>query len=459
VWAETYDRELIDLLKVQSDIAQQVAKSLRAKLTPEENARIEQKATNNPEAYALYLKGTEVLRRPAVSAARMEEGQHYFEQAIALDPNFALAHARLSQIHTRIALFFDPSQFHNERGRTEAEEALRLQPQLSEGHVSLGLYLGRLAREYDAALKEYEIARKSAPNDINVIYGIAHVQMKRGQFRAAIANWERATSLDPMNWNLFDNLGNALDAVGMTPAAERAKRRAAELASGSAIEKFGEEQSWAWTYYELTGSNEKLEESIARYQSTDDPDGVIAFSTYAVRMLERDYDRAQRVIENSPAMIFESFAGPRATKKFLLGTIALARGDAEKARPFFEAELLFARSELAESRDSVPRHLQIGLICAYLGRKEEAIAEGRRAVELLPISKDAVDGPGIAAGLAEIYGRVGELEQAITLLEQLITTPNGPTPLMLKDWNWDPIRKNPRFQKLIEGPPPNVIYH
>jgi hypothetical protein len=98
------------------------------------------------------------------------------------------------------------------------------------------------------------------------------------------------------------------------------------------------------------------------------------------------------------------------------------------------------------------------VICAYLGRKEEAIAEGQRAVELLPISKDAFDGPSIALGLAEIYGRVGEEEQAIMLLEKLMTTPNGVPPLLLKDWQWDPLRRNPRFQKLLTGPPPKIIY-
>ena len=458
LWADSYTRELIDLLSAQSEIAQRIAAELNTKLTAEEKARIEEKTTKNPEAYALYLKGTEVLRRPAVSAARMEEGQHYFEQAIALDPNFALAHARLGLLHSRIAAFFDPSAVHKQNGRAEAEEALRLQPQLSEGHVALGFFFGRVSREYETALKEYEMARQGAPNDPYILYGIANVQMRRGQYRAAIASFERATSLDPMNWLLFDNLGNAYGAVGMLAAAERAKRRAMELASGDPMEKFNEEYSWGWAFYGLAGSTEKLDESLARHQSTDDPNGVIALFTYMVRMVERDYDRAQRIIENSPTAIFETFTGPRATKKFLLGTVALARGNVEKARPLFEAELPFARSEVAESPESAVRHAQLGLICAYLGRKEEAIAEGQRAVELLPISKDAFDGPFIALSLAEIYGRVGEEEQAMTLLEKLMTTPNGATQLLLKDWNWDPLRKNSRFQKLVNGPPPKIIY-
>jgi len=176
-------------------------------------------------------------------------------------------------------------------------------------------------------------------------------------------------------------------------------------------------------------------------------------------MVERNFDDAERAIASSPTTIFEIWTGPRVTKSFLLGCVALARGDTAKARPLFEAELRFARSELVEAPDSPYRHSQLGLISAYLGRKEEGIAEGKRAVELLPISKDAMDGPGGEGALAEIYGRVGEEEQAITLLEKLLTVPNGGSQLALKDWNWDPLRKNPRFQKLISGPPPKIIYN
>jgi serine/threonine-protein kinase len=400
-----------------------------------------------------------VLRRPNVVAARAEEGQRYFEQAIVLDPNFALAHARLAQIHTRIALFFDPSTIHRERGHTEAEEALRLQPQLSEGHVALGLYYGRLAREYNRALKEYEIARQSAPNDVQIVYGIAQVQMRQGQFRAAIANWERAVSLDPMNWNMLDNLANAYTAVGMFTAAERAARREMELVSDNSIEGFILAQHWGWTYVDLTGSFEKLNGVIAHYESLDDPSGAAALWTYETWMAQHDYDRAQRAIERSPASIFEVFNGPHATKNFLLGTIKFARGDHEKARPLFDAELPFARSELAEMPESPDRHAQLGLICAYLGRKEEAIAEGERAVELLPISKDAVDGPGMVLASAEIYARVGEQDKAVALLEKMMTVPNGATRSLLKNWRFDPLRTNPRLQAWLQGPPPKIVYN
>jgi serine/threonine-protein kinase len=457
LWGDSFTQELIDLLKTQSDIAQRVASELNTTLTTDEKARIEARITDNPEAYALYLKGTEALRSPA-STTNLEKGQQFFEQAIALDAKFALAHARLAQIHTRTAIFYDPSALHKQRGLSEGKEALRLQPGLGEGHVALGLYYGRLAREYDLALKEYEAAKKTAPNDVQIVYGIAHIQMKQGQFRAAIANWELATSLDPMNWNMFDNLSNAYGAVRIVAAAERAARREMELVPAGSVDRFILELHWGWAYLELTGSFDKLNEVIARNRSVVDPSGAAAIGVYDACMAQRDFDGAQRAIDESPAAIFEIWTGPHATKNFFLGRIALARGDKEKARSLFQAELPIARSELTETPDSPHRHAQVGLICAYLGQKEEAMKEGTRAVELLPISKDAFDGPGLELILAEIYSRVGEEEKAVTLIEKLLTLPGGVSPLELKDCTWDPLRKNARFQKLISAPPPKIVY-
>ncbi len=460
IWTpDPYDRELIDLLKVQIEIARQVATTLSATLTAAEKERLDEKVTNSPEAYALYLKGTEVLRRPAIAVAWMEEGQRYFEGAISLDPQFALAHARLAQIHTRIAVLYDPSPMHRERGRTEAEEALRLQSNLSEGHLALGLYHGRLTRDYGTALKEYELAKKGAPNDVYIPYGVAWVEMKQGRFREAIAGWEKATTLDPMNWNMFNNLADAYSAVGRVGDAEKAKRRSADLLPPLSPERFGQEQGWAWLYFYLTGSFEKLDDLITRYASVEDPNAWIANVHFDVRMAQRKYADAEKAISESPASIIELFAGPRVTKNFYFGIAALVQGDAAKARPLLESELQFARNELREAPDNESRHAQLGIILAYLGQKEEAIAEGKRAVELMPSSRDALDGPLFIINLAEIYGRVGEADKAMDLLEQVVRTPAGLNVADLKFWHWDPLRNNPRFLKLANSPPPKIEYH
>lgn len=215
-------------------------------------------------------------------------------------------------------------------------------------------------------------------------------------------------------------------------------------------------------YCQLTGSFEKLDEILARGSTDpkDDPNGLMASLRFGARMLERNYPDAERSAVAAPVTIFDQWSAARVTKSFLLGIVAMVQGDTAKAKPWFEAEFQFAESELNEMPDSANRHAQLGLVCAYLGRKEEAIAEGRRAVELLPITKDAFEGPWLLASLAEIYGRVGERNRAIELLQQLLTLPGGVTVAELKrDWQWDPLRDDPRFQKILSQPEPKVIFN
>jgi len=461
LWADIYDRELIDILKVESDVATEIASSLRATLTPDEKERVERKPTNNSEAYALYLRALDAANRAIGSSAALEEAQHLCEQAIALDPQFALARARLSRAHSSIYQTYQPLETHKQGSKAEAEEALRLQPDLSEAHLAMGAYFGRVERDYVKALKEYEIAAKATPNDSTVLTSTGFIRMRQGLFRQAIVDLERASTLDPRSSNIFDTLGNAYGFVDNWSAAERAKKRAAELTPGPSAGKFNEEMSWAWTYLALTGSFEKIDAVLAS-GSTDpkgDPAGLVAALRFSAFLVEHKFGEAERAITASPVTIFEQWNGPRVTKSYFLGVVAIAQGDMAKAKRLFESELQFARSELNESPDSANRHAQVGLICAYLGQKEEAISEGRLAVDLLPISKDAFEGPWLLYNLAEIYGRVGEQEQAIALIEKLLVTPGGVTVAELKrDFQWDPLRQNPRFQKILAGPQPKVIY-
>jgi serine/threonine-protein kinase len=411
----------------------------------------EKKPTRNSEAYAIYKKGLEVSRRPS-DAAGWEEAQHLFEQAIKLDPQFALAHAQLSRVHSIYYSYYNQAEVHKRVAKTEAEEALRLQPNLGEAHAALATYLSRVEHDYDAALKEYEIARKALPNDPYVFHGSGHARMRRGQFEEAIADYERATALDPMNWNMWDALGNAYAAVRRYSADEHAKKRMLEvLGDVPPPIRFNLEYSWAMSYAALTGSFEKADALFARTQlsAQDDPENLAAFLRFDTRLVQRNFDDAEKTLEAMTATIFDMWSGARVTKSFLSGELALAQGNITKARPFFEAELQFAQQEVREMPGSYTRHGQLGLIYAYLGRKEEAIAEGQHAVDLLPLTKDAYDGVNPLVNLAQIYARVGEIDKAIDLLDQLMRTPNGPSVGELQFWFWDPLRDNPRFKQVI----------
>jgi serine/threonine protein kinase/Flp pilus assembly protein TadD len=413
----------------------------------------EQTPTKNREAYALYQKGIAAMRSPAIDSAADEEPQHYFEQAIALDPRFALAHACLSLVHSDIYARFSQAEIHRRRAKAEAEEALHLQTNLGEAHLAFATYRSRVEHDYDAALQQYEIARRTIPNDAYVFHGSGHAHMHRGDYDQAIADFERATALDPNNADMWDELGDAYGAVRKYSAAEHAKRQMLEvLGNVPTAVRVTEEQAWGWAYLCLTGSFEKLDEIFARgmLNAKDDPDGVVAFHRFDVRMCERDFADAEKTLKAAaPATLFDMWTSARVTKGFLFGTLALAQGDVATARPFFEGEVQFAQQEVREMPESAPRHAQLGLVYAFLGRNEEAIAEGRRAVELLPLSKDAFDGVGPLFNLAMIYARVAEAEQAIDLLDKLLRTPNGPPAVELQFWPWDPLRDNPRFQELV----------
>jgi tetratricopeptide (TPR) repeat protein len=190
-----------------------------------------------------------------------------------------------------------------------------------------------------------------------------------------------------------------------------------------------------------------------------DPDGAIAFARYQVALYERNYDAAERALASTPVAQFEVIQHTMAPKTYFEACLALARGDAERAHSLFQSVLPAAEAMVKEHPEIASRHAYLGLIYAYLGRKEDAVREGRQAVELPPEATDAADGPPIQIVLATIYARTGEFDLALPLIERLLTTPSG---IMFADlrtwWEWDPLRKDPRFQKIVAGPEPKVIY-
>jgi tetratricopeptide (TPR) repeat protein len=413
------------------------------------------KTSRNPQAYALFTKAMEKMRQPAPEPGPLEEAQHLFERSIVLDPKYAPAHALLSRVHSLLYAYFSPEEIHKQRAKSEAEEALRLDAKDGYAHLAMGTYLSRIERDCDPALKEFDLAQAAMPNEPYVYHGRAHALIRRGKFKEAIADYERATELDPTSWNMFDALGNAYLSMRMYSAGERAKKRAFELVDSNFITaRWEEEESWASAYFFLTGSFEKLDALLSRPPLTRevDPGGVTIAASFMDRMLQGKYAEAEQVIANFPSTIFDIWSGARVTKSFLLGTVAIARGEVNKARPLFEAEARFAEQEVREMPDSATRQTQLGIVYSYLGRKAEAIAAGERAVALMPVSKDAYEGPGYLVGLAQIYAWVGESDKAIELIEQLLTMPSGISKPELQLWLWDPLRSNPKFQELLARP-------
>jgi TolB-like protein/DNA-binding winged helix-turn-helix (wHTH) protein/Tfp pilus assembly protein PilF len=451
LWAETYDRDLADVFAIQSDIAQRIANALEAKLAPEEKLRLGSKPTTNSEAYVLYLT--------ALGTENYGEAEKLYLQAIALDPNFALAYAQVSIVNSRIAGDYPAWKA---KARAQAEEALRLSPTLSEAHMALGLCLYWGDKQYDAALQEFEVAEKSSPNNAEICGYVAGIYRRQGRWRESIASFERAVSLDPRNRNLAFLAANNYLRVRDWPAAAAGFRRALAIAPDSFMSKIGLAYLEVFRNADPAAGRKLLENVPANASSL----GIMTVSRWDLAMLERDYAAAEKILADIPSKDL-SPAGD-GTKAYYQGRLALARGDIESAKRHFAEASLDAEKMVADNPGSVERHDQLALIYAYMQRKDDAIREGRRAVELEPESQNAFHGTSHAANLALVYALVGEPEQAVTLIERLLSTP-GPVEssdfpnnitlatLRLRS-EWDSLRNNPRFQKLLAGPEPKTVF-
>ena len=236
LWAETYDRDLADVFAIQSDIAQQIAAALEAKLAPEEKARLDARPTTNSEAYVLYLTGRGV--EGAVNRSDEIEAEQLYVQATVLDPGFALAYARASLLNTRISSNGD-DRARKAKARAQAEEALRLSPTLGEAHMALGLCLYWGEKNYDAALKEFEVAAATSPNNAEIYSYVAGIYRRQGRWRESVASFERAMSLDPRNREVAFLAGNNHLFMRDWPAATACYDRALEIAPDFVAPKIG----------------------------------------------------------------------------------------------------------------------------------------------------------------------------------------------------------------------------
>jgi len=236
IWAERYDRTLTDSIGLQGEVATEIATALRAKLAPEEKTRLEAKPTDNPEAYALYLKARG--REGAVNRSTEDSfaAEQLYAQAIALDRKFALAHARLSIVNSRFAT---DNRALRAKARAAAEEALRLSPSLGEAHMAMGLCLYWADKDYAAALKEFSIAAMTSPNEPDILQYIGGIYRRQGRWRESLATYDRAQDLDPRNIDVITHA--ALDHLLARDwaATTAGYNRALELAPDSAAAKMG----------------------------------------------------------------------------------------------------------------------------------------------------------------------------------------------------------------------------
>jgi TolB-like protein/class 3 adenylate cyclase len=462
LWAQSYDRELTDIFAVEAEVAKRVADSLSATLSPQEKARVETKPTNNADAYVIYLRAREYQTRPDSLLQDFQTAANLYEQAIALDPNFALAHARLSATLSQIYHFFQPTEAQRQKAHAEALESLRLQPNLGEGHLALGLDLYYGEANYDAALRELDLAADALPNDGDVGLFIAAVQRRRGRWAEAIGAYQHAEAIDPRNSvTLYDAAQTYFGLRAWQIAIERLDR-VLSLFPDSLNVKIQR----GYIEFFSKGSTAPIKAAVASIGENLDPDGVVTFARWDLALMDRDPTAAAKALAACRLETITAPTGASLPKSYLQGCIDLVRGDSAQAQANFEAARPALEKTVANSPQDATRRSQLGLLYAFMGRKEDAIREGRRALELKPMAKDVIEGAVVEAFLALIYARTGQPDEAIPRVERLLTVPFAvdycDESITLADlrtrWEWDPVRKDPRFQKILAGPEPKTIY-
>jgi len=447
IWAEDYDRELTDVFAIQTDLAQKIASALQAKLSPNEKARLDRRPTRDSDAYLLYVQAHGYANRPDRFRDTSLKAEELFEQAIKLDRNFAAAYAGLSMVESWLYHESEPIPAHREKARLNAEESLRLQPNLPEGHLALGFSYYYGDRDYERALSEFEIAKRDLPNEADAYSAIAAIQRRQGKWAESTANFEKAVSLDPKNANVLFNLGLNYMAQRDFETADKIFDRAI-AADPQAFASRGMKSALAIAWKGDVGFVEK---QLSLVPGEFDPDGLVTAARVGILMLQRKFADALKLLQQfrGETLLYPD-TGP-CPKALLEGRLYLYQGDKTKAQAAFERARPVAEQLVRDAPGDPGRHVQLGAVLAGLGLKEEAVNEGRKAVESVPESQDAFEGPQATAALAEIYAGVGEYDEAFRLLDHLLKVPNGLTvPALKLDPVWDPLRKDPRFQALID---------
>src|SRR5947207_4340340 len=453
LWAKRYERTLADSLGLQGELASEIAEALRVTLSPNEKARIGTKPTENTDAYLVYLQANQIERNPDTLLEDYKKAEQLYLTAIGLDPKFALAHARLASTRAAIFHYYEPLDAWKTKARVEADFALQLQQNLAEAHLALGQCIYWIDRDYVRALSEFDIVSRLSPNNSEAGRLIAAIKRRQGKWQESVDTYERIAKLDPQDLNVVRNLVFTYPALRRWPEAARVAARLRAMAPASLVAKIQSGYVDFW----WKGDTHLLKSLLAQIPAGVDPDGVVTTCRWDVAMIDRDFSRAKEVLEKSPLTDISYTNAGATPKSFFVGCILLATGNNAEARKAFELARPAFEAQVKEAPDSADRHANLGWCYAFMGQTEDALREGRRAVELKPDSADAVDGAIMNCYLALIYARCGENDLAIPLIERLLKTPGAVDSVVYSitvndlkyRWEWDQIRNDPRFQQLI----------
>jgi len=444
-WQQPFDASLTDVFQVQSDIATKVAQALGAALGAGEEKRLSEKPTENLAAYDAFLKGEGASSGMGVSdPPSLRKALAYYGQAVAADPNFSQAWARASSANSLLYGNSTPSPELAQRAREAAEKAVALAPGRPEGYRALGDYQRMIAGQMTVALEQYEKARRLAPGSADLLTSVALAEQSLGHWEASLERLKQAERLDPRSVLALRRLGQTLGFLRRYPEARMILDRGLALAPSNLYMIELKAMSFL-AEGDLAGARGAIKAASGAVE----PTALVAYlANYWDLVWVLDEGQRELLLRLTPS----AFDEDRGNWAMCLAQAYALKGDRANVRVYVEETRKAFEDQLRKSPEDATRRVTLGLSLAYLDRKEEAIREGLRGVAHTPVSKDAYLGPYYQHQLARIYIVVGEPEKALDQLEPLLKIPYYLSPGWLKiDPNFDPLRKNPRFQKLVAG--------
>jgi TolB-like protein/Tfp pilus assembly protein PilF/predicted Ser/Thr protein kinase len=452
VWAEGYDRDLKDMFVIQSEIAQKVAQQLHAKISPAERLAIERPPTANIIAFDLYSRAKNLILAWSYALERTDnllKAADLLNQAVAHDPTFFQAYCQLVWVHDELYRHrVDRTPARLALAEAAIESALRLRPGAGEAHLARAGHLYRGYLNYDGALAELEIARQTVPNDARLFELTGYVERRRpgGSEEEALHNFEKALDLDPRNVLILNQTAQSCDHLRRYAEEQAVLDRLLAIEPNDADTKV-----WrAFAKFDWKADTRSLHQSIDEIREKN-PAALqkVSDSWFYCALAERDPAAAANAI----AALGNNRVGNDVAKyspRFLEGLIARMTKDDAKAWAAFTAARAEREKQVQDHPDDAGALSVLGLIDAALGRKEEALTEGRRAIELLPVEKDRLNGARIIVYLAMIGAWIGDKDLACTQLTSAIRYPTSPSYGQLKLLpTWDPLRGDPCFEKIV----------
>jgi len=456
IWAEHYDRPLSDVFAIQTDLAQKVTDQLHAKLSVSEKAAIEERPTKDIKAYNLYYEAASLIDQIASAEEGKDQEKGYLRamalltQAIARDPDFVLAYCRLAEANVEFyRLGFDRSSRRLELAKSAIDSAFRLQPDSGEAHLALATFFYHCYFDYDRARDELDIARRSLPNNARIFQWSGWIDRRQNRWHDAVRNFNYALALDPQNREL---LGGNTQIYFLL----RDYKKAMEMRERLVALHPTEDHRWFTAEFDLfLRADPRAMHELLQKETEDDYE--MSVERLRLALQERDTVAAERVLERLYALDEDAISAravgeTKFNRAYFEGLINRINRNTASASSAFGKARLQQEKVVSLQPDYGPVLSVLGLIDAALGRKEDALREGRRALELTPPEKDSLDAADVVYYYAVMCAWAGERDLAIEQLARSAKMPAGVSYAEIRlDPHWDPLRADPRFEKIINS--------